>query len=61
MNIFYINTEEFKKHHKKDELSIYADIELKTDKRFWEHTIGRYLIKTVAKKLSLVYYKLKFI
>ena len=50
MKIFYINIEEFKKKYDKNFLALYADIELKTEKRFYEYTIGRYLIKNIAKQ-----------
>lgn len=50
MKIFYIEQNAFKKTYNKDFLIQYADIEIKTEKRFYEYTIGRYLIKQVAKK-----------
>ena len=50
MEAFYIDINEFKKSHNKDFLNQYADIKLNTQKRFFEYTIGRYLIKTVAKQ-----------
>lgn len=51
MNIYYIDIEEFKRNHDKDFLSEYADKEFKNEKRFYEYTIGRYLVKNVAKKI----------
>ena len=50
MNVFYIEIDKFKNTHSKDFLTSYADKELKTDKRFYEYTLGRYLIKKVAKE-----------
>ena len=50
MEVFYINVEKFKKCHNKDFLIPYADTKLNIEKRFWEYTIGRYLVKTVAKE-----------
>lgn len=50
MKIFYIDIEKFKKSIDKSILYEYADIELKTEKIFFEYTIGRYLIKNAAKK-----------
>ena len=50
MKIFYVEIDKFKEKYGKDLLSQYADKELKTDKRFYEYTIGRYLVKEVAKK-----------
>ena len=50
MKVFYIYIENAKKIITKDVLFQYADIELKTQKRFYEYTLGRYLIKNTAKK-----------
>lgn len=50
MDIFYINIKEFKQKHDKDFLSKYCDKEFKNEKRFYEYSIGRYLVKNVAKK-----------
>lgn len=50
MKIFYINIDKFKKLHNKDFLIPYADREFENDKRFYEYTIGRYLVKNVAKQ-----------
>ena len=49
MEIFYVDADKFKKNHNFHTLKKYADIELKTEKRFYEYTIGRYLVKTAAK------------
>lgn len=51
MNIYYINIEEFKQTHDKNFLSEYADKRIENEKRFFEYSIGRYLIKNVAKKI----------
>lgn len=51
MNIYYIDIEKFKQNHDKDFLSEYCDKELKNEKRFYEYTIGRYLVKNIAKKI----------
>ena len=51
MEIFYIEIEKFKKQHNKTFLEQYDDIGCKNEKRFFEYTIGRYLVKTVAKKI----------
>ncbi len=50
MHIYYIDVEDFKKKYDKDFLLPYADIELKNEKRFFEYTIGRFLVKNVAKQ-----------
>lgn len=50
MEIFYTEKTEFNKKHSKEELSQYADVEYKHEKRFYEHSIGRYLIKTIAEE-----------
>ncbi|MBQ7450570.1 hypothetical protein IJS77_04065 [bacterium] len=51
MKIFYIDIEETKKKISKTELNKYADIELKSEKRFFEYTLGRFLVKNVAKNI----------
>ena len=51
MDIFYIDIENFKSTHEKSFLEKFADVEFKTDKRFYEYTIGRYLIKSVGEKI----------
>ncbi len=51
MNIYYIDIKEFKQTHDKDFLSQYADREFQCEKRFFEYTIGRYLIKNIAQKI----------
>lgn len=48
MKIIYANIEQFKKKYNKDILNQYADREFKTEKRFFEYTIGRYLVKKTA-------------
>ena len=55
MKIFYIEIDKFKAKYDKNFLMPYADNEFKSDKRFYEHTIGRYLIKNVAQQ----YYNIK--
>lgn len=54
MKVFYIDTDEFKDKYDKEFLKQYADVELKTDKRFYEYTIGRFLVKTVAEQIYCV-------
>jgi len=51
MNIYYIDINEFKNTHDKDFLEDYADKNFNSEKRFWEYSIGRYLIKNVAQKI----------
>ena len=51
MNIYYIDIEEFKKNHADDFFYQYSDREFKNDKRFYEYTTGRYLVKNAAKKI----------
>ena len=51
MKIFYVDIDEFKMKIGKDELKNYADKEFNTEKRFYEYTIGRYLVKNVAKDM----------
>ena len=48
MKIFYIEVDNFKKKHSKNSLIPYADKEFKTEKRFFEYAIGRYLVRHVA-------------
>lgn len=51
MEIYYINSEEFLKIHDTEFLRSYAEgKEFKSVKRFVQYTIGRYLVKTVAKE-----------
>lgn len=50
MDIFYIELDKFKKNHDKNFLIPYADVEFKFEKRFYEYTVGRYLVKQVAQK-----------
>ena len=51
MEIYYTDIDEFKKQTSRDFLETYNDIGLKNEKRFFEYTIGRYLVKTVAKEV----------
>lgn len=51
MELFYINSEEFLHTHDLDFLKTYAEGRtFKSEKRFVEFTIGRYLVKTAAEK-----------
>lgn len=50
MEVYYINIEEFKKSHSKSFLTQYCDKNIKIEKRFYEYSIGRYLVKEIAKK-----------
>ena len=49
MKIFYIDINEFKKNYGKNILTEYADIKLNSEKRFFEYTLGRYLVREAAK------------
>lgn len=49
MEIHYIYIDKFKKQNSKDFLEQYNDMNFKNEKRFYEYTIGRYLVKSVAK------------
>ena len=51
MEIYYIDIEKFKKQRDKSFLEPYNDIGIKNEKRFFEYTIGRYLVKSVAKSV----------
>ncbi len=51
MNIFYIDIEKFKDNHTKETLCEYCDRDFASEKRYWEYTTGRYLIKNIAKKI----------
>lgn len=51
MEIYYIDINEFKNTHDKSFLNDYADRNFNSEKRFFEYTIGRYLIKSVAQKI----------
>ena len=55
MKLFYLDIEEYKKKIDKKELSKYLDVEINLEKRFFEYTLGRYLVKNVAKE----YYEVK--
>ena len=50
MKVFYINIDEFKTLYPKDFLTPFADIGIKTEKRFFEYTLGRYLVTKIAKE-----------
>lgn len=51
MELFYINSEEFLHTHDLDFLKTYAEGRtFKSEKRFAEFAIGRYLVKTAAEK-----------
>ena len=50
MKVFYLFVENAKKNLGKGFLKKYADIDIKSEKRFWEYTLGRYLVKTAANK-----------
>ena len=50
MEFFYINIDEFKTLYPKDFLYPFADIGIKTEKRFYEYTLGRYLVTKLAKE-----------
>ena len=54
MKVFYIDISKFKKKYSKDFLLQYADREFKTEKRFYEYAIGRYLVKLVAQKYYFI-------
>ncbi len=52
MEIYYINSDEFLKTHDSDFLRKYTDgCEFKSMKRFVQHALGRYLIKTAAQEI----------
>ena len=51
MDIFFTNINKFKQTHDRAFLSNYADIELKNEKRFYEYTIGRYMVKYIAQNI----------
>ncbi|MBQ8460334.1 hypothetical protein IJ541_09565 [bacterium] len=51
MDVFYINIAEFKNSHDKDFLIPYSDKSFKSEKRFYEYGLGRYLVKSVAKEV----------
>lgn len=55
MKIFYINTDEFLKAHDAEFLQNYAEgREFKSQKRFVQFTLGRYLVKNAAKEVFRV-------
>lgn len=51
MEVFYIDIKKFKERHDKEFLAPYANFEFKSEKRFYEYAIGRYLIKNIAEKV----------
>ena len=51
MKIFYIDIDEFKQKFDKNFLELYSDLKIKTEKRFYEYTTGRYLVKNVLEKV----------
>lgn len=52
MEIYYINSEEFLKSHDTDFLRRFTDgREFKSVKRFVQYSLGRYLVKSAAKKI----------
>ena len=51
MKVFYIDIEKARKTIGKEALNQFADIELKSDKRFWEYTLARYIVKTIGKEV----------
>ena len=50
MDIYYSYISKLKRQYDKNFFIKYADIELKTEKRFYEYTIGRYIVKNTAEK-----------
>ncbi len=55
MEIYYINSENFLKTHDTDFLKKFAgEKEFKSMKRFVQHSLGRYLVKTVAEQVYAV-------
>lgn len=53
MKVFYTYIDEFKAKYDKNFLIPYADKEFKNEKRFYEHAIGRYLVKETAKQYEI--------
>lgn len=51
MDIYFINIEKFKKNHNEQFLDSFSDKTFINPKRMWEYAIGRYLIKSIAKKI----------
>jgi len=49
MDLFYIDIQKFREKHDKAFLKDYVEIDTKSEKRYYEHGIGRYLAKTAAK------------
>ncbi len=50
MKLYYMNIEKFKRRYDEKFLMQYANTEFKTKKRFFEYTIGRHLVFTIAKR-----------
>lgn len=52
MKIYYVDKNEFLKHYDKSFLQKFSDgHEFKSEKRFFEYSIGRFLVKSVAEKV----------
>lgn len=51
MRIFYIDIEKFKTRYDKNFLIQFTDMEFKTEKRFYQYSAGRYLVKSIAKNI----------
>ncbi len=52
MKIYYLDKNEFFKHYDKSFLQKFSDgQDFKSEKRFYEYTIGRFLVKSVAEKV----------
>lgn len=51
MKVFYIYIDKFKKNFSKEALIDCTDIKLKTEKRFYEYTAGRFLVTNIAKRI----------
>lgn len=51
MKIFYIDIEKFKVTHNKNFLLSFADKNFNTKKRFYQYSIGRYLVKSIAQNV----------
>lgn len=52
MRIFYIDTDEFLKNHDYEFLRQYSENrEFKSEKRLIQYSVGRYIVKTVAKEI----------
>lgn len=51
MKIYYIEIDKFKEKYDKLFLKQFCDKEFKNEKRFFEYSIGRFLVKSVAKEI----------